>query len=327
MQVSVLIPLYNAEQYIAQAIESALEQPETAEVLVWDDCSTDGSLAIAREFKVKYDRVRVFANSTNMGNYAVRNRLIAHSRYEYVAFLDADDYFLPGRFTVPKQIFENDPTVEVVYEAFENFYENPEKQRLWKEETSLSDRLIALPKVCDPSIMFRVILSQDNSATGMPQLVLKKSIFKKIPPFNERLRRGADRVALYQMAYLCRFAPGRLTEPVMMRRMHSLNISGQGKSTLFQALAFVCWARKSVCFSEKKYINKFLLRYKDKMFPLRFILAVRPYRVSYQFRGFLRRILVVVYFPFLLCSLDYWSDFFCFIVCIFQNRWINRLAA
>ncbi len=94
MLVSILIPCFNAERWIAQAIESALAQTwPNAEVIVVDDGSTDGSLEIIKSFG---SRIR-WETGRNRGGGAARNRLLELSRGEWIQYLDADDYLLPEK--------------------------------------------------------------------------------------------------------------------------------------------------------------------------------------------------------------------------------------
>jgi glycosyltransferase involved in cell wall biosynthesis len=87
--VSILIPCFNAERWIARAIESALAQTWcTTEVIVVDDGSTDNSLNVIRAFE---DRIR-WETGANQGGNAARNRLLQLARGEWVQYLDADDY-------------------------------------------------------------------------------------------------------------------------------------------------------------------------------------------------------------------------------------------
>ncbi len=92
--ISVIIPAYNAEKYIGEAIESALNQTRPAqEVIVVDDASTDRTVEIARSFG---DRVTVLVNAVNSGPGHSRNAGVAASTGDYLAFLDADDKWMPG---------------------------------------------------------------------------------------------------------------------------------------------------------------------------------------------------------------------------------------
>src|SRR3974390_3591568 len=88
--VSILIPCYNARPWIAQCIQSAIDQTYPhKEIVVVDDGSTDGSLDVIRDFG---DRVRV-ETGPNRGSNVARNRLIELSRGDWLSFLYADDYF------------------------------------------------------------------------------------------------------------------------------------------------------------------------------------------------------------------------------------------
>jgi glycosyltransferase involved in cell wall biosynthesis len=91
--VSILIPCYNAEKYVAAAIESALGQTwPNLEVIVVDDGSSDGSLRIAQHFTSKGVQV---VSQSNRGASAARNHALAASRGTYIKFLDADDLVHP----------------------------------------------------------------------------------------------------------------------------------------------------------------------------------------------------------------------------------------
>lgn len=96
--VSVIIPAYNAERYLDTAIDTALLQEGVqVEVLVIDDCSTDGTAELARRRSLLDDRVRVLHTPKNSGPAAARNRGLDAAVGEWIALLDADDRFQPGR--------------------------------------------------------------------------------------------------------------------------------------------------------------------------------------------------------------------------------------
>ncbi len=95
--ITVIIAAYNAEATIARAITSALAQPEAAEVVVVDDASRDGTIAIAKAADDGTSRLQVIAQSPNAGPAAARNKAIAASLSPWITVLDADDFMLPGR--------------------------------------------------------------------------------------------------------------------------------------------------------------------------------------------------------------------------------------
>lgn len=101
-----VIAAYNAEATIARAIRSALAEPEVAQVIVVDDCSTDATRTVALACDDGSGRLTVERLPANAGPSAARNHAIAMSHTPFVAVLDSDDFFLPGRFA---SLFESLP--------------------------------------------------------------------------------------------------------------------------------------------------------------------------------------------------------------------------
>ncbi len=113
-RVSVLMPVYNAERYVAQAVESVLAQTLTdLELVVLDDGSTDRSAEILRCLAASDARVRLYRRE-NRGLIATRNELVGHARSEYCALLDADDLALPERLAMQLAYLETHPECVVV---------------------------------------------------------------------------------------------------------------------------------------------------------------------------------------------------------------------
>lgn len=95
--ISVIMPAYNAQSYIEQAISSVLTQSVTdLELLVIDDGSQDNTRQIVTDIAEKDHRVRLLVNEQNMGAAGTRNRGLELCRGQYVALLDSDDYYLEG---------------------------------------------------------------------------------------------------------------------------------------------------------------------------------------------------------------------------------------
>ncbi|MEH2378678.1 MAG: glycosyltransferase family 2 protein [Nostoc sp.] len=95
-KVSVIIPAYNTEAYIAKAIESALKQTLTdIEVIMVDDASSDKTVEVAKSFTDQ--RLKVIVNQQNFGVSAARNRALRAAQGEWVAVLDSDDWYAAER--------------------------------------------------------------------------------------------------------------------------------------------------------------------------------------------------------------------------------------
>ena len=108
--VSVLMTAYNRSDYIRQAIESVLQSTlKDFELVVVDNCSTDDTLAIAREFERADDRVRVFQNESNIGDFPNRNRAAGHARGTYLKYVDSDDVIYPHGLDVMVRCMQKFP--------------------------------------------------------------------------------------------------------------------------------------------------------------------------------------------------------------------------
>ena len=93
-KVSIIIPVYNAEKFIGKTIESVLNQTyKNWEMLLFNDKSKDDSLKIIKKYSEKDERIKVIDSKENVGVVVARNKLIEIATGEFIAFLDADDYW------------------------------------------------------------------------------------------------------------------------------------------------------------------------------------------------------------------------------------------
>jgi len=110
--ITVIIGAYNAERYLAEAIESVLAQTHpNLELIVVDDGSTDRTGEIAESYGEPVRCIR----QRNGGMAASRNRAIPEARGDYLAFLDADDRFPPDKLERQLAVFEAQPELDIVY--------------------------------------------------------------------------------------------------------------------------------------------------------------------------------------------------------------------
>ena len=128
--VSVIIPLYNAERYIAECLESILIQNlQDFEVIIVNDCSTDSCRQIAESYLEKFSgRLKIYDNEKNSGAGAARNHGLRRASGEYIFFMDADDLIIP---TALEELYNaaKDFSADVVYN--ELFFEsNPNLSKI-----------------------------------------------------------------------------------------------------------------------------------------------------------------------------------------------------
>ncbi len=118
--VSVIVPVYNTEKYLARCLDSILAQSlRSIEVLVVDDCSPDGSAAIGRRYEAKDCRVKSIRHSENLGLGGARNTGIAAARGRYIASVDSDDALTPGALETAVGRCERDGTEVGVFSGID----------------------------------------------------------------------------------------------------------------------------------------------------------------------------------------------------------------
>jgi glycosyltransferase involved in cell wall biosynthesis len=152
--VSVLMPAFNAEKYIAQAIESILQQSFSEfELIILNDGSSDDTLLIIERFQDQ--RIRLINLEQNQGLVNARNRLVEEARGKYLAFLDSDDVAMPGR--LQKQVeFLEQGGADLCGSACYSLYEGKGKIKSSKERYTDADirALITISSpLCNPAVM------------------------------------------------------------------------------------------------------------------------------------------------------------------------------
>lgn len=225
LQISVIIPVYNAASYVTQAVESALAEPETAEVLLVEDGSPDNSLAICQALSDRYDKVRLLRHpgGVNKGAGASRNLGMKNALFDFIAFLDADDFYLPGRFKKTREVFEENPDCDGVYEAIGMHVENEAGKERWDDAGRPERSLHTLRISVSPDELSEVLILGRHGTFSINGLVIKKKVLVKTGYMVESLRLHQDSDFIYKLAIAARLYPGKLDEPVAMWRIHDKN--------------------------------------------------------------------------------------------------------
>lgn len=249
-EVSVVIPVFNAERYVEKAILSALDLPQVKEVIVINDGSTDNSPAILKKLEAQYENLLLLnhPNGGNRGRAASRNLGIKNSSSRFIAFLDADDYYLKNRFSNDEKLFLKEETMDGVYNAIgvEFYRESTEKER---EELSLT----TLRFPVSPKLLFHEMTPKGTAGRFHGNgLTVKKEIFEKVGYFNEALEVAEDTELWIKMALEIDLYPGVLDKPVAIRGVHGDNVFSSNTRTklysrnyLIMASSLLDWAYKT----------------------------------------------------------------------------------
>lgn len=170
---SVVIPLYNKERSVKNTIESVLNQTfQDFEVIVVNDGSTDNSLEVVKSFND--ERIRII-NQKNSGVSSARNRGIKEAKYDWIAFLDADDLWLPKYLETIRNLMIKYPQASVLCTGYSrNNYEKTNKNT---EDILITD-------------YFSANLSRNLIWTS--SVVIHRSCFIKCGNFDVNLTHGED---------------------------------------------------------------------------------------------------------------------------------------
>ncbi|MBM9513275.1 glycosyltransferase family 2 protein [Desulfogranum marinum] len=224
MKVSIIIPVYNAERYLEHAINSALMQPETAEVILIEDGSTDNSYRLCQSLAQQHAPVRLLRhpNGENRGAGASRNVGIINAKYDFISFLDADDLYTPNHFTTACNLLRN-KTVDGVYGATGIHYEDEKCQNEWLYKRGINSELTTLSKYISPNALFKHLLLHTHGHFTTDAITIKRRIFSKTGLFDEHLRLHQDTAMWLKMAAIGTLIPGDIKTPIAIRRVHGHN--------------------------------------------------------------------------------------------------------
>ncbi len=314
--VSVIIPVYNAARFVPEAVESALAQPETAEVILIEDGSPDNSLSVCQVLAEKYDKVRLLRHpgGENRGASASRNLGMEHAQYDYIAFLDADDYYLPGRFEVSKNILISDPECDGVYEAMGIHFQSEQAEKKWRDSHMSIVEMTTISKTVPPEQLFKMLVNGGAGYFSICGLTLKKSAISQAGYMNEKLKMHEDTDFIFRISAVARLLPGKINEPVVIRRVHEQNriSKPRSKSKIYQDRmkmwkATYQWLIQQDLKTEEEIVFNKILQYCKKSKPLPFIWMSK---LPKEFRQFTRLSLLFFEFPSVFFKKLFWKCMF-----------------
>lgn len=239
-KVSVVIPSYNSGRTIRQAVESALEQSVQVEVIIVDDGSQDDTESVLDAYRDD-SRVRIIRNECNMGVAASRNRGVKEAACPYVAFLDSDDVWLPGK--LEKQLELMNRTQSVLCST---------ARELISETGERTGRVIQVPE----SVTYRQLLR--GNVINCSSVLVDRQAILKYPMGNDNIHE--DYICWLQMLREYGTAVA-VNEPLILYRQTRNSKSGSklssarktfavyrkmGYGLVLSCIYFVCYAVNGV---------------------------------------------------------------------------------
>lgn len=185
--VSVIIIFLNAERFIIEAVESIFAQSYQAwELLLVDDGSTDGSSAIAQQYaeqRPQQVRYLTHKDKDNRGMSAARNLGIEHARGAYLAFLDADDVWLPQKLEQQVPLLETHPQAAMVYAPVQWWFDWTGKPEDQGRDSIDRMAIEADTLVAPPALVLELLRRETSTIAGG---LVRRDVAEQIGGFEER---------------------------------------------------------------------------------------------------------------------------------------------
>ena len=249
-KISIIIPTYNSAQYICEAIESVLNQTyKDFEIIVVDDGSTDNTKEVIKPYlnKIKY------IYQQNSGPSAARNRGIKEAKGEYIAFLDADDIWLPQKLELQIKFMEKEKEVGLIFSDMILFNEKGIIKNSFLKEKLFFNKLSIKPLSSTEKVIydnvFNALLQENFIPTNT--VIVKKECFNKVGFFDETLFSVEDRDMWLRIGLF--YDIGFINFPLVLTRFHETNISANQELALKSRLKVM-----------KKFLNYSNLPIKSK---------------------------------------------------------------
>jgi glycosyltransferase involved in cell wall biosynthesis len=248
-KVSVIIPVYNAELYIEQAVESAVNLVEVGEIILIEDGSKDNSLSICKELVDRFGKIKLLTheNNVNKGASESRNLGIRSAIFPFVSFLDADDVYDVSRFRTDKSILDTNNTIDGVYSAVGYLDEEDGK-------------MFYLRKVISPNELFHFLLIGTYGHFHTNGITLRKSVFDDVGYFSSQLILHQDSEMWLRIALKKKLISGDLKNPVALIRRHEGNRIWKGQNYSTKYLLYVTFYNWVLNENISKYDLLLLLR-------------------------------------------------------------------
>ncbi len=268
-QVSVIIPVYNAEKFVVKAVESAVNLKEVTEIILVEDASSDNSLTICQLLENRFEKVKLIQHTdkANHGEAASRNLGILNATMPFISFLDADDWYLSNRFIKDKVVFHKYNKADAVYSC----------TILEEDQHDISKRYGAKVDIrkeigynADSIKFYNAVLKDKKVLHNTNSITIKRKFLIKEKLFDERLKLHTDSELWDRLKRRGNFFAGETNIPVAVIRRHENNTitsRSSGSALKMNAVFIDNVGVQNLYDFEKVNLFKTIIRHKSKSIP------------------------------------------------------------
>lgn len=219
--ISVIMPVYNVQDFIAEAIESVLnQQHQQFELLIIDDCGQDNSISLCHNFNDS--RISIIHHSKNLGLSAARNTGIKHAKGNYLAFIDSDDCWHPDKLSKQLKHLQQNPHLGLSF-----------CRSAFIDEHGQAINLFQMPQLDNISVEH--LLCRNPVGNGSAAMLTKAALIDiaftgdngKRQYFDESFRQSEDIECWLRLLATTRWQMAGIPEPLTYYRLNGQGLSSQ----------------------------------------------------------------------------------------------------
>ena len=275
-KVSIIMPVYNTEKYLKEAINSVLAQSySNFELIIVDDGSTDNSLKIAGEFAKKDKRVTVIALKENRGFAKARNQGLKRARGEFITCMDSDDIMLLNAIKARVGFLNSHPEVDLVFGKINKVIDkdgNP-------IENTFSEAIQQFHRIEKDNKFYEKVKKLELWILGVDVTsIFRRNLLFQTGYYEESLLVGADKDFFFRI--FRRSNPACVPEPIILYRLHASNLSGIVDKETGE------WVRRPENTVQSRYLEELLRDYRREIKePKKICKAIRLVNVKEEGRS------------------------------------------
>jgi len=251
-KVSIIMPIYNREEYLEEAIRSILSQNySNFELIIIDDGSIDNSLNIAGKFARKDRRIRIIYLEEHRGIAIARNEGLKRARGEFIAQFDSDDVMLPDAIKSRVEFLNSNPEVNLVFGKVHKFIDRKGNQI----ENDYFERIQHFYRMEKNYNFYEKVKRLEFwIPAGTQTCMFRRNLFFRIGYHEENLIHGSDKEYFFRILREANIS--YLDTPLILYRMHDSNISGMLDKKTEE------WLTRPENNTEHRYLNELLRNYR-----------------------------------------------------------------